>query len=646
MKALLDLLRSMRFAIAILAVVAVAATIGSVLEQNQARVVYVSRYGEFLAAFYDLCGLVDVYHAWWFFVLLGFMAMSTALCLWRNTPAMLRDMRSYREQKSLASLRGLEHSVELALERPDAGLDARLAGYLRACGYAFKQVTGDGASLFAARRGAARRIGYLLVHGAMVLICLGGLIDGNVGLRLRLWSGALKLETRELAPADVPAASRLHADAGAFRASMNLPEGDTGQSALLPIGDGYLLQELPFKVRLNRFRIDHYVNGRPKDFASDIEIIDGARVLPVTLQVNRPYTYRGVTLYQSGFADGGSHVSLELLPLAGTGAERIDARIGGASALLLGGEPYTLELSEYRSINVFARDDAPQAPAWGSHAQPGARVRDVGPSLSFHLRDKQGQADDWIVYRQPVALDGASWFLIGHRAPQESAAQESAARESAMQYVRLPADADASLTSYRRFVRALGQPEARRRAAHALVATTADRALAATLERSAITLLDGFAARGYRALADLVPVAASQERRLGAGRLYANVLHRAAANLVPDMVPALVERSLAAYDETLVAGLPALVVIEHTTQVNASGIALTKAPGATLVYLGAALLALGVIAMYFVSERRLWLRHDGSKLLIAFAANRSNPGLQAEFDAHRGAIQSLTLSNR
>src|SRR5471032_1326768 len=203
MKTLLNLLRSMRFAIAILTVVAVAATIGSVLEQSQPPAVYISHYGEFWASFYTLSGLTDVYHAPWFFLLLAFMATSTALCLWQNTPAMIRDMRSYREQKSLASLRRLEHSATFALPAADARLQRRLAGYLQAQGFRFKQ-TDNGGPLLAARSGSLRRLGYLLVHGAMVLICVGGLIDGNVGLRLRLWSGALQLEKRELAPDQVP----------------------------------------------------------------------------------------------------------------------------------------------------------------------------------------------------------------------------------------------------------------------------------------------------------------------------------------------------------------------------------------------------------------------------------------------------------
>lgn len=636
MNALLKLLRSMRFAIGILTVVAVAATVGSVLEQNQPTAVYVSRYGAVWSAFYSLSGLDDIYHAWWFFGLLGFMATSTGLCLWQNTPSMLRDMRSYRENKSVASLRKLEYCTQLEHVQGSERLNQRLRDYLKQTGYNYATtLTASGALFLAARRGAARRAGYLLVHSAMVLICVGGLIDGNVWLRLRLWTGAAKIETRDLPPGDVPKISRIAANAGSFRATMNLPEGDTGSTALLPIGDGYLVQELPFRIRLKRFRVEHYASGQPKDFASDIEIIDGKTVLPVTLHVNKPYTYRGVTLYQSGFADGGSDVGLELTASSGS-SEQIKGKIGGDIPFLLDGKPYTLELADLRLINVFAKDDGGPAADWHSHAKPGERVHDVGPSLGFRLRDQVGQADDWLLYQKPATIDGANWFLIGRRVSQEKA----------MRFWRLPADADSSLTSYHKFTRDLLNPVSRQRAAKAVAARANDARAAGALEVGVANLLEAFAKNGYRALAELIPANATPEEQLRTGQLYASLLENAAATLSPSSSPTFAHNMLSSYSEVLDAKLPAIFQLKAFTPANSSGIQLTRAPGANLVYLGAALLALGVIAMYFVPERRLWLRMEGTQLLVAFTANRPSPGLQVEFDKIRSEIISLTFSDR
>lgn len=592
MKSLLDLLRSMRFAIAILAVVAVASTTGSILEQSQPAVTYVGRYGEFWADFFALCGLTDVYHAWWFVTLLAFMAASTTLCLWQRTPAMLRDMRSYREQKSIASLRKLEYSAEFDLP-PDQALQPGLASYLTAEGYQYKHVfTHGGGSLLAARAGATRRLGYLLVHSAMVLICVGGLVDGNVLLH------------------------------SSYRASMTIPEGGVNNVGLVQQGENVLQQPLPFSVRLKKFRIEHYANGQPKDFASDIEIIDGQHTEDVTLQVNHPYTYRGVTLFQSGFADGGSKVALRML--SNGVSNTVSGVVGADLPLLLNGEPATLEFSELRAINVFDKDDLP-GKTWNSRGKPGDRTRDVGPSLAFRLRDKQGQSDDWNIFQRRIEIDGAGYLLVGHRA----------ALEPAMRYLRLPLDVDGSIATYTRLAQALNDPKARAAAARVVADKAGEKRLADTLQMTTGVLLEGFSREGFRTLTRNAPDAK-------VGQLYMQLIERAATLLLEeDADPRVLHDALSAYSDAAEMRLPALFTFDSFEQVNATGLQVTHAPGALLVYLGCALLAMGVICMYFVRERRIWLHSAGGKLLLAFSANRNNPGLQAEFDRHSAAVARI-----
>nr|WP_315254668.1 cytochrome c biogenesis protein ResB [uncultured Duganella sp.] len=641
MKAVLHLLRSMRFAIAILAVVAVAATTGSIIEQSQPAVVYVSRHGEFWASFFALCGLTDVYHAWWFLGLLGCMAASTALCLWQNTPSMLRDMRSYRENKSIASLRNLEFHAEFSLNERSA-TQAGLASYLTAQGFRYKHVFTGGGSLLAARAGNARRLGYFLVHGAMVLICVGGLID----------------------------------NASSYRASLRIPQGATAGTAQIQAGEQVRQQPLPFSVRLKEFRIAHYANGQPSDFTSDIEILDDGRVVPATLRVNHPFIYRGVTLFQSGFDDGGSSIRLRMHPAAGA-VQDIRGEIGKDAALLIDGEPAMLELAELRAINVFNKDGLAEK-AWHSRTQPGERMRDAGASVAFRLRDKQGQADQWLVYQQALEIDGDRYRIIGHQA----------AGETAMRYLRIPADADGGIGTYTRLAQALADPRQRAAAAKAVAERVADPRLAATLEATSAALMEGFQRKGYSALVDLMPPDSAGKQEMQVGQLYLQLLERSAFQLLkhddqrelqakhgdsqlsvkldaPDgrhaqrgesglsettgqhAASAAPESSqtlralLTAHSDAVDMRLPAVFTFEDYTQIDATVLQVTHAPGAALVYLGAALLALGVIAMYFVRERRLWLHCAGGKLLLAFSANRNQPALQAEFDRHAQAITAL-----
>lgn len=618
---MIALLRSMRFAVAVLCVVALAATIGSVLAQNQPTAEYVGRYGAHWTALFRLAGLTDVYHAPWFLALLGFMATSTALCLWQRTPAMWREMRSFRAQRSRASLLRVPHHAAWPLDRVGASAaHPALRTLLANAGFALRhEAAGDGWVL-AARRGVGRRAGYVLVHGAMVLICVGGLVDGNLPLQWRLWRGEAAPAPLHLAPQDAPPAARLAPGGGSYRAMLTVPEGGAAGSAILAAGDGYLVQPLPFEVHLKRFSLEQHANGQPRDFASEIEIRDGTRVIPLTLRVNQPATYAGVTLYQSGFDDGGSSVALRL----GGSVQRL--RIGQQAALLVGDEPVTLEPVELRTANVLARDTLPAS--WRRLARPGERSIDVGPSVLLRVRDRQGQAEEWLSYQKPFEIDGKRWFVFGRRAA--GAAQ--------MQYLRLPADAKGSLDGYRAWSAALNDPAARAAAAAAVAASSQDPRLAATLRTSAEHLLARYAEAGLPGIAQMVETAPE-----GGAGLVLDLLRHAAARLAPGMPRALLDDSLLAYSEARAMRLTAPAELEDYTQVQASVLQVTRAPGAGLVYLGAALLGLGVIAMTFIRERRLWLHYDGRSLLLALDANRPSPLLDEEFTAHRAAIDQLLL---
>lgn len=644
MKNFLNLLRSMRFAIAILTVVAIASMIGSVLEQGRPAVVYIDRYGELWATLFQMAGLNDIYHAWWFSTLLAFMAVSTGLCLIQNTPGMLREMRSYRENKSIAGLRNSPHRDEIQFSTSPEELHRRLGAFLQRNRFRFKTAELEGgAYMMAARTGSLRRLGYLLVHGAIVIICVGGLMDGNIALRLQLFTGALQTETRDMPVDQVPTQSRLEPDSGSYRASLSLIEGSTHDSAYLLFNDGYLVQELPFAIQLKQFRVEHYANGQPKDFASDIEIIDGAQRIPVTLQVNHPYSYKGVTLYQSGFADGGTNVSMNVQGLNNTATPTaFQGKVGDNSALLLNGQPVSIEFTDFRPTNVieFAADPDSATATWFKQASAGQNMNNVGASVVFRLRDAAGQAEDWNVYMNPFEIDQAPYLVIGKRK----------VASDAWQYVRLPLDSNNSILPYRRFATNLSNDAARKEAAAAIGAEAHDPLLAGALENTVMTLLSHFAEAGTSGMLRLIQESVPPAEQAAAAQLYMELLEHAAILLL-GVDPATdnlhqapsARSSLQAYSDTLEADIPFAFQLTHFDQVNASGLQLARAPGALLVYAGSALLALGVCAMYFIRERRLWIvvTPKTNQVLMAYAANRTTPTLSAEFDTYRRAVSKL-----
>ncbi len=60
--------------------------------------------------------------------------------------------------------------------------------------------------------------------------------------------------------------------------------------------------ELPFTIRLDRYRTLYYPDGIPKAYISTISIIKRhVRILTKNIEVNHPLTYKGITIYQASY---------------------------------------------------------------------------------------------------------------------------------------------------------------------------------------------------------------------------------------------------------------------------------------------------------------------------------------------------------
>jgi cytochrome c biogenesis protein len=67
-----------------------------------------------------------------------------------------------------------------------------------------------------------------------------------------------------------------------------------------------------------------------------------------------------------------------------------------------------------------------------------------------------------------------------------------------------------------------------------------------------------------------------------------------------------------------------------------------RAPGKTIVYLGCALLIVGIFAMLYVRERRLWIwlapAGRGSEASMALSSNRQTLDVDREFEQLRDKL--------
>ncbi len=677
LRAVVELLSSMRFAISLLTVICIASVIGTVLKQHEPINNYVNQFGPFWTDVFARLDLYAVYSAWWFLLILAFLVTSTTLCIVRNTPKILSDLKAYKENIREQSLQAFHHRAQGQLaETPEAGAQ-RLGKLLATGGWKVRLQQRETAAgtgwMVAAKAGAANKLGYLAAHSAIVLVCLGGLLDGDLIVRAQMWFGGKTPYNGGGLISEVKPEHRLDERNPTFRGNLAVAEGTQSSTAILNQSDGILLQELPFAVELKKFIVEHYSTGMPKLFASEIIIHDKAtgEKTEARVEVNRPASYKGIEIYQSSFDDGGSTVRLKAQPMnATTKPFEVEGVIGGATRLTNGSQKLTLEFTGLRVINVENFADTGSSATdvrkvdlrasldkqLGAANKPDGKKtqRNVGPSVTYKLRDEAGQAKEFHNYMLPMDLgDGVPVFLLGMReTPSEP-----------FRYLRVPADAQGSTDEFFRLRNALLDPALRQQAVRRYAARVVDPArkdLLPQLSASALRALNLFAGvepvagstapGGLQVIADFMEKNVPETERNRAGEMLVRILNgtlfellqvaREREGLKPvqgdEATQAFMTQAVLALSDAYFYPAPIALQLSDFKQVQASVFQVARAPGKTIVYLGCAFLILGVFAMLYVRERRLWIwlvpAGQGAHASMALSSNRKTLDADREFE--------------
>ncbi|NCT85402.1 MAG: cytochrome c biogenesis protein ResB [Comamonadaceae bacterium] len=669
----------MRFAIALLSVICIASVIGTVLRQSEPMGNYINQFGPFWAEVFGKLGLYTVYSTGWFLVILVFLVVSTSLCIARNTPKILADLKTYKEGVREQSLLAHHHKASGELPGDPQQALAGIGATLTQLGWKARVQQRDHGIMVAARRGAANKIGYLAAHSAIVLILVGGVLDGNAMVKLAMWLQGKQLYTGSGLVSDIRPEHRLSSANPSFRGNVSVAEHQRQGIAVLSLPSGVVLQDLPFDIELKKFSVDYYPTGMPKSFASDIVIHDGATLREATVKVNEPVIHDGLAIYQSSFEDGGSRLKLLAQPLTQGGAPlSLEGRVGSKLAL---GEQ-TLELDGLRVINV--ENLAGEGNASGAdvrkvdlgerlsqHLGSGAKsnssksLHNVGPSFSYKLRDASGQAREYNNYMLPVELDGQRVFLAGVRdTPAEN-----------FRYLRMPADENGELAGWLRLRQALADAGLRDAAAqrYAAAATPPGQPqlapqLRLTAQR-ALTLFSGADAKpgdevkgGLPALSQFIERDVPESDRQRVSEVLLRILngslfelHQLAreraglgAAAADAASQAFMTQAVLALSDSLYYPSPLLLQLQDFEQVQASVFQVARAPGQKLVYLGALLLIIGVFAMLYIKERRLWVwitpgaDANGSQVRMAMSSTRESPDNATLFAQLKAAVLKET----
>ncbi len=644
---------SMRFAVALLSLLGIASVIGTVLQQNQLQTDYLVKFGPFWTRIFDFLGLYDVYASAWFVVIMMFLVVSTSLCLIRNVPPFWREMKSFREKIKEKSLAAMRHSSLL-----DVNIAPEVAKrYLEVQGFQGKTINReDGSVLIAAKKGTMNKWGYIFAHIALIVICLGGLIDSNLLLKLGMLTGRIVPDNQAVYAKDFKPESILGTANLSFRGNVSISEGQSADVVFLNADNGMLVQDLPFEVKLKKFHIDFYNTGMPRDFASDIEVTDKAtgKKLERTIRVNHPLTLHGITIYQASFADGGSDLTFKAWNLGDASRQPVVLKATSMRQfpLDIGRHKYRLEFDQFTSMNVEdMSEDGKREKSLNSTlndvravSQEGKKYTNIGPSIVYRIRDAAGQAVEYKNYMLPVLQEQDYFWITGTR----SGLQQQ------YRWLRIPLDKQGKADTFMALREFLKNGEGLKR----LVSDATKDAPAEIREQfilAAENTLNIFARKGYLGLDEFITTNIPKEQQEKMQGYFYEMLYGVMNAALDETIRRyglpewqqdearnrFLLHSMDAYTGLTEYPAPMLLQLDGFSEVRSSGLQMTRSPGSLLVYLGSVLLVLGTVFMFYVREKRAWILFSDGKIRFAMSSARSERDLQKEFPKHVESLQRL-----
>jgi cytochrome c biogenesis protein len=214
----------------------------------------------------EFIGLFDLYHAGWFRLLIGMLAINLVICsidrfpsAWKRFAASPSVDRIHQFEDLPDNLMfSVNASVWQSCERISTLLNRR---YRRV---RFKE--NNDRFFFLADKGRFSHFGVYILHLSILVILLGSLVGSFFG----------------------------------FEGFVRIPEGEKVDSIMLRNGTASISPG--FEIRCDDFTVEFYENGAPREFRSTLTfLIEGKELEKKDILVNHPVVFGGITFYQSTY---------------------------------------------------------------------------------------------------------------------------------------------------------------------------------------------------------------------------------------------------------------------------------------------------------------------------------------------------------
>lgn len=262
---------SVKLAIVLILLIIATAIIGTVIQQGLPDEAYIQHYGTATFTILNSIDIFDMYHSWWFELLLIVFIVNVLVCTWERLPAIfkmfsnpklklpLEKMNAFKEKETLSYSGAREVFIKNLIQQLKEIYKAPIHNDAKEGDYLYLE------------KGRVARFGPYVTHISLIIIFVGVLIGSFFG----------------------------------FEGYLNLVPGES--SSIVRTIRGNKKITLPFSIQCNHFNVEFYKSGIPKAYKSDLSIIsDGNIAARKVIDVNKPLTYKGITIYQASYGQAGA----------------------------------------------------------------------------------------------------------------------------------------------------------------------------------------------------------------------------------------------------------------------------------------------------------------------------------------------------
>jgi len=261
-----DFFASTKLALFCFFTLAFASIVGTIIPQNESPAFYIQKYGEKAAEMFRLLNIPDMYNSWWFLSILSLFSINLIVCSIDRLPTVWKLVMMDNLATKVNRLEKMTLRTSFTSPKPLQEVVQQVEQTLKSTGWKPSQGEREGGILLFAQKTPWVRFGVYVVHLSILVIFAGAIIGTLFGSK-----GSIMIREKSSAP-------------HFYKWGDNTPQ---------PLG---------FEVRCDRFTLTYYDTGAPKEFRSDLVVIDGGQeVLKKSIVVNDPLDYKGYTFYQSSY---------------------------------------------------------------------------------------------------------------------------------------------------------------------------------------------------------------------------------------------------------------------------------------------------------------------------------------------------------